>query len=232
MSRLIAAFIRHGDYHQLKDTPSAYQPFPLTEKGKAQAKQAGDKIIQILNRQQWVLATEIDCSKLLRAYQTTIEIKRQLSCLDLKHCEFNVLAERSVGASCANLTNAQIQSLIQQDPRYQVLPENWKADSHFRLPFDDAESLLDAGKRVAVHVNLRMNQLRHVCTQDTLKLFVGHGAAFRHAAYHLGILEFEQIAKLSMYHCEPLYFELMPDNSWQHIAGSWKVRKKQTLYTD
>ena len=40
MSGLIAVFIRHGDYQQLPDTPSAHQPFPLTQAGEKQAQQA------------------------------------------------------------------------------------------------------------------------------------------------------------------------------------------------
>ena len=37
MARLFAALIRHGEYAQLPDTPSAHQPFALTDKGRAQA---------------------------------------------------------------------------------------------------------------------------------------------------------------------------------------------------
>lgn len=230
--RLIAALIRHGDYHQLKDTPSAYQPFPLTDKGISQARQAAFKIGNFLERQQSVLAEEMDSSTLLRAYQTADEIRQALPSFKPQHNAFDVLTERCVGASCANLTNRQIQELVNQDPRHQPLPKHWKSDSHFRLPFEGAESLLDAGKRVATHINLRMSALRHSTQQDTLKLFIGHGAAFRHAAYHLGVLEFGEIARLSMYHCEPVYLELMPDNSWRHIAGDWKVRKKHSHYLD
>ena len=40
MPRLIAALIRHGDYRQLPDTPSAHQPFPLTDLGEHQAREA------------------------------------------------------------------------------------------------------------------------------------------------------------------------------------------------
>ncbi|NOQ35566.1 MAG: hypothetical protein GQ569_06685 [Methylococcaceae bacterium] len=232
MSRLVAALIRHGDYHQLKDTPSAYQPFPLNKNGEQQSRQLATKITNVLAEQQWTLAEQIDSSNLLRAYQTAALLKQQLTLPNLKHCGFDVLAERSVGASCANLTNTQIMDVLRQDPRYPELPEDWKSNSYFSLPFEGAESLLDAGKRVATHLNLSMSAMRFFCKQDTLKVFVGHGAAFRHAAHHLGILEFDDIAKLSMYHCEPVYLELLPNNRWQHIAGGWKVREKQNQYTD
>ena len=38
MPRLIAALIRHGDYHQLARTPSAHQPFALNLAGREQAR--------------------------------------------------------------------------------------------------------------------------------------------------------------------------------------------------
>jgi len=77
-----------------------------------------------------------------------------------------------------------------------------------------------------------MLKLSKEINNDTIKLFVGHGAAFRHAAFHLDILEFEQIAKLSMYHGQPIYIELLKNNQWVHIMGDWKIRGKTTQYTD
>jgi 2,3-bisphosphoglycerate-dependent phosphoglycerate mutase len=67
---------------------------------------------------------------------------------------------------------------------------------------------------------------------DTLQLFVGHGAAFRHAAHCLGVLAFEQIARLSMYHARPVYLEYLPDGRWQHIGGAWKMRAGSAGHTD
>ncbi len=91
---------------------------------------------------------------------------------------------------------------------------------------------MDSGKRVAEHLLNTMSDLQKTIKQPTLKLFVGHGAAFRHAAYHLGILKFEQIAQLSMYHGQPVFIELLEDGSWTHISGAWKIRKKISQYTD
>ena len=59
--------------------------------------------------------------------------------------------------------------------------------------------------------------------RDTLKVFVGHGAAFRHAAHILGVLNFDDIAKFSMHHAKPIYIELI-DDKWVHIGGDWKQR--------
>jgi len=233
MSRRIAAFIRHADYKQLASTPSALQPFALNQAGMEQAAQCAVQLKKIVSQNNWRLNADIDSSSLLRAWQTAkiasdlnhelFETPPQINC-------FDELAERSVG-SAANLTTQQIEQIIEVDPRFESLPDKWKSDSHFKLPLMGAESLLDAGERVAKHLTKQMSGLAE-SNDVQVKLFFGHGAAFRHAAYKLGILEFEKIAQLSMYHASPIYLEYLPDGSWQHIAGMWKVRAQHSEYTD
>ena len=77
-----------------------------------------------------------------------------------------------------------------------------------------------------------MLALKDRVEEDSLKLFVGHGAAFRHAAYRLGVLRFEDITRLSMYHARPVYLELLTDGGWQQVAGDWKVRQSNGEFTD
>lgn len=238
MARLIAALIRHGDYHQLADTPSAHQPFPLTAKGKQQARHAANIISRDIQEHGWMLCPELDCSQLLRAWQTADILRQEFISLSLATDQqqpfclssFDNLAERGLG-SAANLTTTQIKQVIEDDLRFTSLPKNWKSHSHYRLPLQGAESLMDAGQRVAGHITERM--LRFAETdEDTVVVFVGHGAAFRHAAYHLGVLGFDQIAQLSMYHAKPVYLERYAGGQWKHVAGEWKVRKASTDYTD
>lgn len=232
--KLIAAIIRHGDYHQLPQVPSAHQPFPLNEEGEQQSVQGADSIRKTLNEYDWTLHSEIDSSQLLRAWQTAQIIGKQLADLCStapQISSYDALAERCVG-SAANLTVQQIEEIVRNDPRFDELPGNWKSDSHFRLPLQGAESLMDAGQRVAKHMHQQMETLAAQTQTDTLKLFIGHGAAFRHAAHHLGVLEFEEIAKLSMYHATPVYLQYMPDGHWRHITGEWKIRKKHSEYND
>jgi len=241
MPRIIAALIRHGDYQQLENTPSAWQPFPLNEAGQKHARLAAQRIQDTLIEHSWQLHSECDSSQLLRAWQTADIICRLLKdpqfthdiklTTDIQINSYDALAERSVG-SAANLNITQIESIINNDPRFKPLPENWKSNSHFCLPLQGAESLMDSGKRVAEHLLTTMTHLKQSVQQSTVKLFVGHGAAFRHAAYHLGILQFEQIAQLSMYHDQPVFVELLDDGSWVQTAGTWKVRKKDSRYTD
>jgi broad specificity phosphatase PhoE len=220
--RLIAAFIRHGDYRQLPQTPSAHQPFPLTEAGEQQARALPPALLELSAERAWSIHPVIDASRLLRGWQTARLIAGGLS----GQCQvegFDALAERGMG-SAANLSIAQIETILDEDPRFDLPPANWKADSHYQLPLQGAESLLQAGERVAGHVRQRMAELSTQTSRDCLKLFVGHGAAFRHAAYHLGVLEFEQIARLSMYHCKPLCIELLANGKWRQVAGEWKQR--------
>lgn len=220
---MIAALVRHGEYHQLANTPSAHQPFPLTPEGEAQAREAAATLRQIIEQRSWRLLPLIDSSHMLRGWRTAQIIAERLgglSGLSLRVEGFDQLAERGVGCA-ANLTISQIEEILHQDPRFPDPPADWKADSHYRLPLQGAESLMEAGERVAGH-------LRRRATEESggsdVKLFVGHGAAFRHAAHHLGLLSFEDIARLSMYHGRPVFLESSEAGSWRQVAGEWRVR--------
>lgn len=221
MVRHFAALVRHGDYHQRANAPSAHQPFALTTRGEEQARDAAQTLCALATD----LATEIDpvidCSHMLRAWATADIIATALKGDYAIRCH-DALAERSVGA-LANLTVSEINQIVDADPRFDPLPENWKSDSHFCLPFQGAESLMQSGERVASHLIDRMDDLP---ASDTLKVFVGHGASFRHAAHHLGVLAFDDIAALSMYHARPVVLEYRGDGTWHHVAGDWKIRAK------
>lgn len=234
MPRLIAALLRHGDYHQLARTPSAHQPFPLNAGGCEQARAGAGAILEVIRKNGWALLSSIDCSRIQRAWQTARIIA---DCLqdeigkELILDEFDALAERGVG-SAANLTVEQIETLLHQDARYTDPPLNWKADSHYRLPLQGAESLLQAGERVAAHLNQRMTAISGRIETDTLKLYVGHGAAFRHAAYHLGVLEYDQLANLSMHHARPVLLEYHSGLDWRQVGGEWKQRVPKSPFKD
>jgi 2,3-bisphosphoglycerate-dependent phosphoglycerate mutase len=232
MARLIAALIRHGDYRQRPGTPSAHQPYPLNAEGEAQAARAADAVRTEAEGQGWRLIDSIDSSQLLRAWQTARIIGFALNANREPLIEgFDALAERGLG-SAANLNLDEIAAVLREDPRFPEPPPDWKADSHYRLPLQGAESLLDAGERVATHLRMRMQALRGRLEADSLKLFVGHGAAFRHAAYRLGVLQFDDIARLSMYHASPVYLEFRDDGSWHQVAGEWKLRARGSEFTD
>jgi 2,3-bisphosphoglycerate-dependent phosphoglycerate mutase len=233
MARLIAALIRHGDYHQLPDTPSAHQAYPLNSAGETQAQEGVQVLHDMIVRNGWTLLPSIDSSRMLRAWQTAEIFADRL--VDLgsptpRIESYDALAERGVGC-LANLTIAQIEAVLHQDPRVSDPPADWKADSHYRLPLQGAESLLEAGGRVAGHLSHSMAALPPA-DHDRVKLFVGHGAAFRHAAYHLGVLELEQLRQLSMFHCRPVMIEYLGGGQWRHVEGDWKVRPEYSRFTD
>ncbi|MDV7338234.1 histidine phosphatase family protein [Terasakiella sp. A23] len=224
------AFIRHGDYHQMSGAPSAYQPFGLTEDAKIQVAESLDILEEIVVEQGFVLNPVIDSSTLLRAWQTAEIYRENLDGVKRVN-SFDCLAERGVGA-VANLTTDAIEQILEDDPRFEAPPENWKSNSHYRLPFIGAESLMEAGARVAKHVRDTLRKQTVKEGEKQLKLFVGHGAAFRHAAHHLGVLSFDEIAKLSMYHSSPVVFELNKLGKYHHVAGNWKIRTPKEGFTD
>jgi broad specificity phosphatase PhoE len=233
MARLIVALVRHGEYQQRPDTPSAHQPWPLNSEGETQAAQGAQRLLDTIVRNNWTLVPCIDSSRMLRAWQTAALFAERLATLAAsapRIDSYDALAERCVGC-LANLTTAQIEAVLQQDPRVSSAPPDWKADSHYRLPLQGAESLLEAGERVARHLSQSMAALPPA-DHDRIKIFVGHGAAFRHAAFHLGVLEFRQLRQLSMHHCRPVLIEYLSTGQWRHIEGEWKLRSGFSRFTD
>jgi 2,3-bisphosphoglycerate-dependent phosphoglycerate mutase len=226
MPRFFAAMMRHGQYHQAPDTPGAHQPHPLTPAGEAQARRGAGSLLEIAHREGWRVDRVVDSSTILRAWQTASLATTVLATRlggSIRIAPFHELAERSVG-SAANLTMEQIRSVVDADPRCDELPREWKGKSRFRLPLPGAESLLEAGERAARLLEQRMAELAEEATEDTVRLFVGHGGAFRHAAVHLGVLELEEAPTLSMHHCRPVVLERLDEGRWDRVAGQWKVR--------
>ncbi|MEO1115690.1 MAG: histidine phosphatase family protein, partial [Pseudomonadota bacterium] len=124
----------------------------------------------------------------------------------------------------ANLTIAEIEDILDQDPRYVRPPQNWKSDSHYKLPAQGAESLMEAGARVAQCLVSHMNRLAGA-PEANARIFVGHGASLRHAAHHLGVLGLEDIRRLSMHHARPVVLKRTQQGTWHHHSGSWKERQ-------
>lgn len=230
MSRVIAALCRHGDYEQPAGVPSAHLPHPLTARGREQARSMADELRSLCDTRGWTLCPVLDSSPLLRAYETAALGAEALSDAFGKpfHVEeFSDLTERCVGAA-ANLTVEAIEAILARDPRHPVPPSGWKSSSDYRLPFVGAESLLQAGARCAEHLRARARGLREGPVDATIvKVFVGHGAAFRHAAIHLGALSLQDMPKLSMHHARPVCLATGETASWSTEAGEWKQRERR-----
>lgn len=225
MSTYLAAVIRHGAYQQKSDTPSALQPFPLTEAGAQEVRLQAREFAQTLEKNNWQLHPEVHSSPLLRAWQTAQIYMEELAEFFVQppvHLQFAELCERSVG-NVANLTIAEIEQILTQDPRFTAPPDNWKSDSHYQLPFLGAESLMQAGARVAAHLNASAHKNSTLNTNDIVQLLIGHGAAIRHAACHLNVMELCEVSKFSMFHAHPVVLSF-DGQHWQHIAGKFKRR--------
>jgi 2,3-bisphosphoglycerate-dependent phosphoglycerate mutase len=237
VGRRVLALIRHGEYSQPAGVPSAHLPYGLTSDGVARARQAAASVALFARQEQLTVHAVIDCSPLRRAWETAQLMGQGLDELERREgsrrhdCrEVIALAERSVGP-LANLSVTAIEAIVRDDPRHASPPPGWKRDIDYRLPYTGCESLAEAGERVATH--LRSCAAELATTQGgpcQLKLLVGHGGAFRHAALHLGLLSREEVAGLSMEYGTPIYFEV--DSSagntdrFVHIAGTWRQRSE------
>ena len=213
----VFALIRHGDYHQPLGVPSALLPYQLTEEGFQQSRTAGTVCEEFATANDLRLHSVLDSSMQLRAWQTAQLIAESLGDNFEVH-EYACLSERSVGA-VANLTVKQIEELLKDDPRYDVAPGSWKSDSHYCLPFHGAESLMQAGNRVAQHIQTQSTEV----APSRLKIIVGHGAAIRHACVHLGVLDLAMVATISMHHARPVFISRFEDG-WRMVGGDWKQR--------
>lgn len=216
------ALIRHGAYAQPAGVPSAHLPYPLTAAGEAHAVQAAEHVISFLQSAETPSLAALFCSPLLRAHQTCVLMAKELT--RRGHAtgaavEEAALAERSLGAG-ANLTVEQIETALRDDPRVPNPPPGWKRQPDYRLPWLGAESLRDAGARVAAFVESRLDG-----ANDGLVVCVGHGGSIRHAAVHWGVLDDDGAARRSMHYGGAVLFERRQDRIEQ-IGGAWKMREQ------
>ncbi|MDO6443390.1 histidine phosphatase family protein [Marinobacter sp. 2_MG-2023] len=216
------ALIRHGEYEQLADTPSALQPYPLTDIGAEEVRQQAQRFGDWLSNAGYRLQAEIHCSTSLRAWQTAEIYRQELTNFFSAPpivVSFSALCERSVGA-VANLSVGEIERIVKLDPRFDPLPDGWKSDRDFKLPFDGAESLKEAGERVAAHLNaLPLDQ-----GDNLIQLVVGHGASIRHASFHMNVINLCDIGRLSMFYGQPVVIGKR-EQSWTRLYGNWKNRQ-------
>lgn len=231
---MFVALLRHGIYAQPPDVPSAHLPHPLTHEGEEQARAAVQQLLDVATDNAWAFLDTLDSSTLLRAWQTAQLVSQGLAThlqRVLHVTQFDELSERCVG-SAANLSVPQLERVLQLDPRVGQLPADWRRDGSFRIPLPGAETMHQAGQRVARHLEHRAKQVADGIRVDTLKLFVGHGGSFRYAAVHLGVLDATEVGNLSMAHCAPVFLERHADGRWEHVAGEWKVREAEEEAVD
>jgi len=224
--RRIAAFVRHGHFDRPEGVASAHSLFPLSKKGREQARHAADPILELCEELGVELDQRIEASQLLRAWETANLIAESLATRTGKR--FHVLArdelvERGLG-SCANMTFDAIRAMLAADPRLGILPKDWRRMPEFRLPVQGAESLMQAGARTATRVATSLDSIPAEDPRDLMRLFVAHSGCLRHAAVQLGAIDVRVVPGLSMDFAQAVFVEKLPNGDWIHIAGQFKKR--------
>lgn len=231
--RRVAALVRHGHFDRPDETASAHQLLPLSAAGRKQARDAVAAILRHCDTLGLELDSRIESSQLLRAWETARLMAEELETRTGKRFEVverTDLAERGTG-SCANLRFDRIKEILAQDPRLEPLPEGWRRLPEYRLPVLGAESLMDAGGRVAGRIQDSLREIPAEDSRDLLRLFVAHGGCLRHACVHLGTLDLAEVESRTMDHAQCVLIELGEDG-WFNVAGEWKKRLLTTEPTD
>lgn len=233
VTRRVLALIRHGEYAQPAGVPSAHLPYGLTAAGRARARQTAASLLAFAREERLTVHGVVDCSPLRRAWETAQLIAQELDVLEHREgssrasCrEVPALAERCVGP-LANLSVQVIEGIVRDDPRHAPPPPGWKRDIDYKLPYPGCESLAEAGERVAAHLRACAAELAtDLDAPPRLKLLIGHGGAFRHAALHLGLLSRADVSQLTMEYGAPIYLEAPSPGAerFVHVAGTWRQR--------
>lgn len=222
--RRVAAFIRHGHFDRPDDTASAHSLFPLSETGWAQATAAAVTVAALCEEHSLEIDKRIEASQLLRAWETANLLSEGLAARtgqSLHVIQRDELIERGLG-SAANISFRRIQEMIEADPRIGPLPEGWRRIPEFRLPVQGAESLMQAGSRVAARVAASIESIPEDDPRDVVRLFVAHSGCLRHAAVALGAIDVRNVASLSMDFLQTVLIEQNPNGEWIHLAGKFE----------
>ena len=189
--RRVAVLVRHGHFARPDQMPSAHSLLPLTDRGRDQARAAADAILALGETHALEIDARIECSHLLRAWQTATLIGEVLAeRLDRAFAiePHDQLAERGLGAA-ANLRFDEIRAMVAADPRLAPPPEGWRRMPEYRLPVPGAESLMQAGARTATRIATSLESIPDADPRDLMRLIVAHGGCLRHAAVQLGVVD-------------------------------------------
>jgi len=222
--RRVAAFIRHGHFDRPEGTASAHSLFPLSALGREQATAAAETIAAMCADHALEIDSRIEASQLLRAWETANLLSEGLSertGQNLHVIQRDELIERGLGSG-ANMTFERIGEMIAADPRIGPLPEGWRRIPEFRLPVQGAESLMQAGARVAGRVAASIESIPEDDPRDLVRLFVAHSGCLRHAAVVLGAIDVRNVPGLSMDFLQAVLVEQKPSGEWIHLAGEFQ----------
>lgn len=222
--RRVAAFIRHGHFDRPDATASAQSLYPLSAQGRVQAAEAVGPILELCADLGLEVDARIEASQLLRAWQTAKLLSESLGERTGRHfhvIERDELIERGLG-SATNLCFDRIEALLGADPRQAQLPKGWRRMPEFRLPVQGAESLMQAGARVAARVAASLDGIPEDDPRDLVRLFVAHSGCLRHAAVALGAIDVRVVPGLSMDFAQTVMIEKLPGGDWVHVGGQFR----------
>ena len=228
MSRLIAVFMRHGALKHPAGVVGGNLPFPLTAAGENQAADAGQRLAARADEMGFKIDDDLECAPNEGAWQTAAIIGEELEDLTdrgYRALERAEMAGRSLG-SATNLKVAQIESLIDEDPRFTKAPKDWLSKTDYRPPFAGAETLGAAGERLGGFVRRRAEEMWPHLTGDTLKVFVGHSSALIHAAAYLDVLPAKRAAHLALPHAACALIEFDARGRCSLVSADWRKPKK------
>lgn len=226
MRELFFALVRHAHYQRRAEVPSAHTPHPLSARGCQQAQGLAARLAETAARRNWVVDPMWHASPLLRAAQSAQIAAKEWN-LNRGHQDPPVhvhfhddLMERSLG-SAANLRLGEVEELLHADPRYDAAPPGWRRSMHYRLPLPGAESLAQAGLRVAQFLRHRLIQSSDgsKAGRKTMVVVIAHAGCLRYAAHHLGVLPAGVVSRFSLDFAEPLYIAAKPDGPWRWVEG-------------
>ncbi len=226
--RRVAAFVRHGHFDRPEGTASAHSLYPLSAEGRGQAERAAGPVLEMCQDLALEMDARIEASQLLRAWETANLLGQALTerMAERTGQRFHViqrdeLIERGLG-SAANMTFERIHELLAADPRLGALPDGWRRMPEFRLPVQGAESLMQAGARVAARVATSMDSIPDEDPRDLVRIFVAHSGCLRHAMVVLGALDVRTVPGLSMDFAQTIMVEKLPNGDWVHVGGQFR----------
>ena len=228
MSRLIAVFMRHGALKHPAGVAGGNLPYPLTAAGENQAADAAHRLAALADEMGFKIDDDLECSPNEAAWQTAAimgEDLEDLTTRGYRALERAEMAGRGLG-SAANLKVAQIETLIEEDPRFSNAPKGWLTKTDYRPPFAGVETLGTTGERVGGFVRRRAEEMWPHLTGDTLKVFVGHGSALIHAAAFLDVIPTKRAAQLALPHAAWALIEFNAAGRCTLIDADWRKPKK------
>lgn len=222
--RRVAAFVRHGHFERPEGTASAHSLYPLSAEGRGQAARAAVPILEMCRDLGLEIDPQIEASQLLRAWETAKILGAALgeaTGQTFRVMQRDELIERGLG-SATNMNFERVHELLAADPRLGPLPEGWRRMPEFRLPVQGAESLMQAGARVATRVASSLERVPDSDPRNVVRLFVAHSGCLRHAAVVLGALDVRTVPELSMDFAQTVMIEKLPNGDWVHVAGQFR----------